>query len=485
MNRSILIVICDFLLVSLLAFSTVDINKVADEGTPRTVKIDLATNQVDSGKDLAAVMRLALDEEKRSRDQLLGELSRTREEASRQQTVLGEREKQMQTFQQELLTRDQQAQRLQQELQTREQQAQQFQQRQTALEQQYTLAQTNIQTLSQQLQSSSSEALLAKEKIAAMQAEMASLQKSNQLAAAEKQTLANQLQVAEVERRNAAEKATAMQEQVKIEREEKARLTQQATQLAEGVKVLANKSGELAQEVRENRPLAPNAIFSEYATNRVTARFSAVRPGLLGDANKRRDTDTLLVTNGTNTFALCHIQDTPLTLFNPGTEWDALTGTLNHNAASQPIRSLCFYLRDPRLVFIPLTQAEVRQLNSKVYRISTEPYKFQDAVLIGAREGYYGECRFQLDLSTPDYVKLDNNFIKGLFGKFNPSRGDLVLSKTGELLGVMANSSYCLMIRDFSPAASFTLSTDLRGQHTALILSQLYSIVVGLGPKLQ
>ena len=35
MNRSILIVICDFLLVSLLAFSTVDINKTTNEGVPR------------------------------------------------------------------------------------------------------------------------------------------------------------------------------------------------------------------------------------------------------------------------------------------------------------------------------------------------------------------------------------------------------------------------------------------------------------------
>ena len=38
MNRSILIVICDFLLVSLLAFSTVDINKTTSEGVPRQVK---------------------------------------------------------------------------------------------------------------------------------------------------------------------------------------------------------------------------------------------------------------------------------------------------------------------------------------------------------------------------------------------------------------------------------------------------------------
>src|SRR5712675_2990482 len=78
MNRSILIVICDFLLVSLLAFSTVDINKVSDNASQRSIQTEIATNQVDSGKDLAAVMRLALDEERKSRDQLMGELTKTR-----------------------------------------------------------------------------------------------------------------------------------------------------------------------------------------------------------------------------------------------------------------------------------------------------------------------------------------------------------------------------------------------------------------------
>ena len=42
MNRSILIVICDFLLVSLLAFSSVDINKVSQEGVQRQIKVDLS-----------------------------------------------------------------------------------------------------------------------------------------------------------------------------------------------------------------------------------------------------------------------------------------------------------------------------------------------------------------------------------------------------------------------------------------------------------
>ncbi len=473
MNRSILIVICDFLLVSLLAFSTVDINKVSDEGTPRNVKIDIATtNQVESGKDLAAVMRLALDEERRNRDQLLGELTRAREAAAQQQATLTDREKRMLALQQELQTRSEQATRLQQ--------------LQAGLEQQYASAQTNLQQLTQQLQNSSSEALLSKEKLAALQAELTNLQRTNQAVLAERQRLASQLEVAQVERRHAAEQVTAMQEQVKTEREEKARLTQQTTQLAEGVKALASKSGELAQEVRDNRPLAPNTIFSEFATNRLVARFNASRPGFFGgEATKRRDNDMVLITDGTNYFAISHVQETPLALANPGTDWDELTGTLSHSESSVPVRSLCFYLRDPRLVFIPLTQAEVRQLGAKVYRISSDPYKFQDAVLIGAREGYYGECRFQIDLSTPEYVKLDNSFIKGLFGKFNPSRGDLVFSKTGELLGVMANSSYCLMIRDFTPGASFRFGQDLRAQRTGFILAHLSTIVTGMPLKLQ
>jgi Na+-transporting methylmalonyl-CoA/oxaloacetate decarboxylase gamma subunit len=73
MNRSILIVICDFLLVSLLAFSTVDINKTTKEGVPPQVKTTIATNQIDSRQDLAAVMRLALEQEHKGRELLLGE----------------------------------------------------------------------------------------------------------------------------------------------------------------------------------------------------------------------------------------------------------------------------------------------------------------------------------------------------------------------------------------------------------------------------
>ena len=340
---------------------------------------------------------------------------------------------------------------------------------------------------------SSTEALISKEKLAAMQAELrkqaeqaAALQQqlghlaqSNQLVLTEKQRLAGQLQVAEAEKRLATEQAARMQEQVKVERAEKAKL-------AEGVKALATKSEQLAQEIQQNRPLAPNTIFNQFVTNRVQASFWAVRSGFLGiESNKRAETKTVLVTDGTNIVALCHVQDTPLTFGYPGTDWEGLTGTLERNTTSIPIRSLSFYQLDPRVVFMPVTPAEAQKLGCAVYRTSPDPFKFQDAVLVGAQEGYYGECKFQIDLTTPLYVKMDRNSLKGLFGKFNPSRGDLVFSRTGELLGVMANNTYCMMIKNFNPTATFQFAQDMRSQQTGETLARLYSLIAGLPHKLQ
>src|SRR5205807_10220743 len=126
---------------------------------------------------------------------------------------------------------------------------------------------------------------------AALQQQLSQLEKTNLLVQNEKQQLSGQLQVAQAEKRAASEQAARMQEEVKVEREEKAKL-------AEGVKALASRSGELTQEIRENRPLAPNMIFNEFLTNRVATHFYASRPGLLGEGIKRKETETDLGTSG-------------------------------------------------------------------------------------------------------------------------------------------------------------------------------------------
>jgi len=119
-------------------------------------------------------------------------------------------------------------------------------------------------------------------------------------------------------------------------------------------------------------------------------------------------------------------------------------------------------------------------LGAKVYPVAANPFRFQDAVLVGARESYYGECKFQIDNDTPSYVRMQRERFSALSGKFTPSRGDLVFSKTGELLGVMANKEYCLMLGELSATRSIRLGTNISDQQPALFLSQMYNRVINL-----
>lgn len=467
MNRSILIVICDFLLVSLLVFSTPDLSKVnGEQGEADVPKSQVTTNVASSGQDLAAVMRTALTEEQLKREQLIGELAKTRQAAAEQQS---ETERN-------------------------------FQRQEASLQQRIDAGQTNLATLTHQLQSSKAEANASQQQLstlqtdikqqidqsAALKKQLSELEKANQAAMADKEKLTNQLQIADLERRHATEQAAQAQQQVEYERAEKARIEQQAAKLADGVKTLATNSTQLAQEIRANTPLTSNTIFNDFVTNAVQELFIASRPGFFGgEATKQRGAKTVLVTDGTNTFAACHVQDTPLTFWIPPTDWQGLTGVLERDGQLVSLKTLAFSAADPRVLLMPVGRDEAKQLGGKIYRMSSDPYKFQDAVLVGAQGDYYGDCKFQIDVKTPEYVKLDHSFLKGLFGKFNPSRGDLVFSRTGELLGIMANNTYCMVFHRFEPTSTFQLGQDMRKQYLADTLSRFYVAVTQMPGELQ
>lgn len=458
MNRSILIVICDFLLLSLLTFST-DINRMADENTQPPTKVVIATNApVNAGGDLVAVMQRALQDERASREQLQQQFAQIRGATTQQQAQLGEREREN-----------------------------------LRLQRQFAAAQTNLENLGSQLQAVSTQAQMSEQQLKLAKAEthhdaqliadlhqqLESLAMSNLLAQTEKQRLGNQLQLAEVEQRDATERATILQQEVQAAHAEN-------TELAKGFQTLATNSSQLTQEIQANTALAPNTIFSTFVANRVEAGIIADRSSWYGeDLSKSKNVETVLVTDGTNIFALCHVQDTPLTLWDPGTDWDKITGTIAWQSVKVPIHSLSFDAQDPRVVMIPVSAADAARLGCKPFHISSDPYKFQDAVLVGADEGYYGECNFQVDLETPHYVRLDRNLLKGLFGKFNPSRGDLVFSRAGDLLGIMVNNTYCLTMRNFVAATTIPFNEDLHNRHTGGMLAQLYNNIFALPLQLQ
>jgi hypothetical protein len=452
MNRSILIIICDFLLLSLVTFST-DVSKITgqDDGAV-SVKADVVLRTPENnGKELAAVMKQALLEEQSNREQLQAELTKYRESARQQ----GE-----------------------QAVQSREQ-AQQMQQmklKQAELEKQYAASLANIQAVTQKLQESSAESSMTREKLAAREAE---LQKQKAAAANLQQQieqLNSRLQAAEADKRLSSGQFAMMQQQMEAEQAQNVRL-------AEGYKALARNPNTVTRVVQDNGALAANTIFDEFVKNRVQATFNAFRSGMLGvDLSKNKTSETVLATDGANIYALCHVQDTPFTLAQSGTDWRGITGVFSRKQAQAAIRSLSFHVQDPRVVYMPITKADAAELGCKVFPIASDPYKFQDAVLVGAQEGYYGQASFQIDLTTPEYVKLVRN--KSLFGKFSPSRGDLVFSRSGELLGVMANDSYCLVLHEFAESESLQFGPDLRPMRTGEMLSRMYSYAGQLPSRL-
>ena len=73
MNRSILIVIVDFLLVSLLAFSNLDSLSLE----PKERRLEVAPVKTDGGgrQDMLSALKSALEDERQSREKLSAELS--------------------------------------------------------------------------------------------------------------------------------------------------------------------------------------------------------------------------------------------------------------------------------------------------------------------------------------------------------------------------------------------------------------------------
>lgn len=475
MNRSILIIICDFLLVTLVAFSNFDAEKPPEAET----RIATAPKAMGGNQDLMGTLKLALEEEKVSREKLTEDL-RTQEQA------LAEREQRLKEYQENLRKTEEQAKLLEQQRAT--------------LAQQAAASQTSLKEVQSKLAEAGTQAAVSQERLAQLQADLkrreqetqtlqqklSETEKAAQAAQTEKQQIAAQLQVSEAEKRLTREQVAELRGQVVSEKQEKAKLQETATVLATNVGALAAKSSELTQEIRDNRALAPNNIFNMFLSNRITARFDAARVGVFGrDVTKDKMSQCVLFSDGSQTFTLFHVEDTPLMLWNPGTDWNRITAVLQRgNVAFSGVR-LSFLAQDPRVVVIPIGGEQAKQYGVKIYKAAADPFKFQDAVIVGASEGYYGESKFQIDPSTPNYVKVDRNLLKGLFGKFNPSRGDLVFTKTGDLLGIMVNSDYCVVLNKVTPTRTIQLGNEVAGQQTGQMLSQLYDRVFQMPGKLQ
>jgi hypothetical protein len=60
-----------------------------------------------------------------------------------------------------------------------------------------------------------------------------------------------------------------------------------------------------------------------------------------------------------------------------------------------------------------------------------------------------------------------------------------VLTRNGDLLGIMVNSDYCAVLNKVTPTRTIQLGNEVVSQQTAQMLSQLYDRVFQMPQRLQ
>lgn len=462
MNKTLLLIMCDFMLLNLLALTR------WEKAEPSHTQLETAAprsalNAPAINADMVELMRLSLEDEKASRESLAARLSST-------QGSLVEREKNLAAVQQ-------QKGQLESSLAETQSSARALEQRYTATAQEASLSKEQLAKLQRELEERRLEAERQK-------AELARLERQNAEARQRIENLNVAVRVAEQEKQLITQNLTEAKQQVEVERQERVKVQEQTTQLTQGVGQLAEKSVELSREIRDNRPINPNLIFTEFLANRVQTKFTARRPGLFTPTVREQTTQTLLVSDGNRVYALMHLSDTPFVLGEIAIDYDQIAGRLTRGSFNAPLTELQFLQLDPRVIVAPVDAALAALMGAKIYQLAKEPFKFPDAVLVRAEDGRYGETPFRIDASNSSYVKLDNRIVTRLFGEIAPKRGDLVFSKTGDLIGIMVNSDYCAVLGNFTPA--YTLKTgDSPEPKTSIILSEAYTRLQRLPFKLQ
>lgn len=470
MNKTLLLILCDFLLLNLLALTRWE---KAEPPRPRQPPVpELAANAVTKDQDLVETMRQSMADQQSTRDELAQRLTAA-------DAALAAREQSLTQLQSDRTRLAQEKEAASTALASTQKTAQELQQKVTAATEEASLTKEQLAQLQRSLADKQAEG--ERQRLA-----LEALNRAHADARKQIEGLTMAVVVAEQEKKNLRETADQLKTQVQVERTERQKVQETTTQLAQGMGQLAEKSGELTKEIRDNRPVNANVLFNDFQANRVTATVAVSRRGFLGQSNRQKEANTVLVTDGRQIYALLHVAETPFSINENGSDWEKMDLNLSRSGGGQVVPStMNFLAQDPRVVVLPLAQAEATTLGAKVYPLAADPFKFTDAVLIDGSGRGYGEVSFKLDPAQPTFVRVDNRLFKRLFGDFAPKRGDLVFSKTGEFLGVMVNSDYCAVVKDFTAFKTITAGADIKAQATGATLDSIGARVRSLPLNLQ
>lgn len=441
MNKTLLIIICDFLLISILALV---------EFKP-AVEVDAVDEQAlrdQAAEEMLELLQLSLEHESAQRREVESSLEETREELTQTSENLQETTESLQAVNSALEQKELESAALSNELDQTRGSLELTLEEKAALAKSLQEKEARSRQLQEELQAQQAIALEKNQALEAARERLTDLE-------TEQQQLSTQLQIRETEKQMLEQNLIAARAEVERARIEAERAQKQTESLAVGVSELAASSSALKEEFRQAQPLSLNAIFRKFEDNRVFLRFEWVERAFLGSTTRQVALQSILVRTPNGIHALFATGNTPFADSRSGVKAKAILSIGNRSFS---IRQLGFLDGDQRIASVRVPESIAQEAELSIFTLSGDPFRFSEAVLVSDDQELYGEIPVRVPPGETGTLEIESKLFNRLFGEFSPNPGDFVFSMTGELMGIMVGNNRARLLDN----PQFTRYIDLQ-----------------------
>ena len=511
MNRSLLLVVCDFLLLSILALARFDVPAdatIAKDGQKIVSnavieRISDGENYDDVVAELEATNETLLENLSSDKDDLLEQKLRLEDQIAQRQKELEDKENQIASRDAVIADNQEEIKKSQAEAQELERKREEIEKKREALLQTNAASKKELELLSKNLADAKKKSdqlseLKAKTEKEAETFRVELAKSIEKVKAEEKATAEAQAQLKDEKRRGDALVASTAKfdekidsinaglkgvgEDLKVVGQGLAGVGDKITNVTNDVNSVKQDVSRVGQEIegvgskvenikkevevsvaqqKENfkkltdvQTKSLNEIFTRYDENKIKLKLTFTHKGGFMGATKKDtfEMDTIIMVDGSFAYSLVHARSSPFRLEPSVRKLTEVSGQINSPKLNNAIEvKEVAFMDDPRILIVPLyiNPKELEKTSEiEVFNAPQNPYLFSEAVVVNAKSGRFGQTDFIRDERDSRYIKVSHTNFAFITGKFDPGKGDLVFSQKGELLGIMVNNDYAFHVKN-------------------------------------
>ena len=486
MNKSLLIVICDFLLLSLLSIANFD--KPDKSNAQKRATQTALENETFVQTQMLETLKTALDAEQQRHLSLskdVEKLSQKAEanlkQAQTQQEIAKQREQQLKKMQSIKLELEQERAEILKRSKDLEAKVASADKRNAILESEIISATDKLEksakeridlerklgkmqqsdaTIKTQLQSVQEQLRQNKENLVRLQTESDKLKLENRAIEAEKRALSTQLEVAATKTKIYEENLKRAQVLIDIEKAEKEKIITHAETLSTNVSTLASEQKSLSKNIVDLRPQTASETFEKIKPLFARIVFKFSEGGLLGKKNATKSISTLPIRIGSRTFLFFNADASPLRFSKDAEAPEMLSVSIFANGKVFTPQTLILAKGSNTTLAIELPKDFIPESKSVELAQKQETFKFPECIVINPNSKYYGQVPFMANFTKSQYAKVDVGLIESIFKTFSPSANDIAMTRSGQALGIMTSTTDLFIPRNLQPERTLSIGKN-------------------------